>query len=163
MIHATRTDGGVVELARVALDVIDELLDVAGRKVGARHQHQVANRQLGDRHEVLDRVVGNLGIQALVQAVRPVGCHQKGVAVSRAFGHKVGGDDFIGPRLVVHDEGLTPAVTQLLADGTHHHVGRTAGAVRHNDADRFGWVGLGLCNTGACQAGQSDQQHRTTQ
>ncbi len=47
-----------VELARIGLGIGDELGERLGRHVGRDHQHQAAARDRRDRHEVLQRIVG---------------------------------------------------------------------------------------------------------
>ena len=158
MVHTAGSNRAIVEPARIALGVVNEFFDIGGREVRAGHQHQIANGQFGDRRKVPGRVIGNFGVERLVQAVGAIGRHQKSVAVAGAFGHQVGGNDLIGAGFVVHHKGLAPAITHGLADGAHHHVGRPARAIGQDDADGFVRVSLGLCKPGPQGPGHSPHQ-----
>ncbi|MNQ84356.1 hypothetical protein D3C85_994820 [compost metagenome] len=87
----------------------------------------------GDRHEVLDRVVGQLGVDGLIDGVRADRAHQQGVAIGRGARGFRRADVAAGARLVVHHHGLVPALAQF---GRHHargDVGGAAGGEGHDD------------------------------
>ena len=142
MVHPTSTNGGVVELTRMRLHLVNEFVDRVGWKIRSCDQHQVSDGQFTDGCKVFGWVIGNFGIQTLVQAEGAVRGDQKGVAIARTFGHKVSSDDFIGPGLVVHDHRLCQGVPQLLSDGSDHHICWPPS--RKGDHDFDGFVGVSL-------------------
>ena len=143
MVHPTSTNGGVVELTRMRLHLVNEVVERVGWKIRSGHQHQVSDGQFTNGCKVFGRVIRNFGIQALVQAEGAVRGNQKGVAIASTFGDKVSPDDFIGPGFVVHDHGLRQGVPQLLSDGSDHHICWPPSRKGNHDFDGLVGVGLG--------------------
>ena len=120
----------------------DELLEVGGREILARHdQDRRAGRQ-ADRLEVLGRVVFEVGIERGRRAVRAHVPHHDRVAVrlrlraARDAGGAAGAGD------VLDDELLAERLREVFADDAGDDVGRSAGGERHDDGDRTGRVVL---------------------
>ena len=130
----------IVDAARLRLGVGDELLEVGHRQRRVHHQHQRDRGQLGDRREILDRVVGRL-LQAGVDRERDGG-DQQGVAVGRGLGHDGGADRAAAARPVVDHGGLAPVVVHALRDQPRDRVGGAAGDERHDQVDLLAGIGL---------------------
>lgn len=64
--------------------------------------------------EAVDRVIGKVGINGLVDGIGPAVAQQDGVAVGRGAGDGIGADDAVGPGPVLDDDWLA----QLAASGS---------------------------------------------
>ena len=107
-------------------------------------------RNLADRREILERVVGQAGIDELIERV--TACHQdQRVAIRRRLSQRLRGDDAAGARTVVDHRLLAPGLCQRLAERAREYVDRTARRIRHQDVD-----GLARKIFGACA--DADQQ-----
>jgi hypothetical protein len=135
-----RSCRAVVELARVLLRVVDELLQVLHRHRRVRHDDLVRVRHHGDRLEVLERVVGLLRL--VQRGVDDVGRahHQDGVAVGRRGRDELGADETAGTGLVVHHDRLSEDLRHLLTHRASERVAGAADGERHDQLD--GLVGV---------------------
>ena len=109
---------GVVDAGRLRLGILDQLLDAFHRQRRVHHQHDRDRSELGDRREILDRVVGRL-LQAGVDREGDGGDQQR-VTVGRGLGDDVGADRAAAARPVVNDGGLAPTVVHALRDQARH-------------------------------------------
>ena len=98
-----------------------------------RRRHQ---RHQRDRLEILERIVGELGVEERVHHQRAVDRQQQRVAVGLGLGHGLGADDGVGAGAVVDDDLLAEVLAHLLADQPAEHVGRSARRERHDQRDR---------------------------
>ena len=92
MAGAAEARRAVAQLARIGLDVGDQLLRRVRRH---RRMHDQDVRRGGDeddRHEILGRVVGQLGSQMRQDRLRAVEAHVERIAVGRGFRGRVGAD-----------------------------------------------------------------------
>src|SRR5262245_19338523 len=75
----------VVELVRFLLGERDELLDVVHRQRGIDDQRVVDGHEPRDRRETLDRIIGQLGVEAGIDDERHFRPDQQRVAVGRGL------------------------------------------------------------------------------
>ena len=106
---------------------ISSLTDLR-RNRGRDDEHALRVRDLGDRREILDRVVGHLA-QRRVDAVRRDVAEQQRVAVGRGPGDELGADRAVGAGLVLDDHRLLQPLVELLRDDARHGVVAAAGEV----------------------------------
>ena len=101
------------------------------------HDHHIgyASHQ-GDRDKVFLRVVGQLGIQRFVDAVRANRTHQQGVAVAWRFGDLLGADIAASTAPVFHHKGLPKGPGQLRRNRPGQDVGGATWRKRHHDLHR---------------------------
>ena len=71
----------------------DELVERLRRHVGMDHQDGRQRDQRGDRREILDRVVAEVGVERGIDRHRAGIAEHQHVAVGRGLRHQVGGDD----------------------------------------------------------------------
>ena len=102
---------------------------------------QVGVVQRRDRHEIAHQPEWLAGDQRFVGRVG-VRHHQQRVAVGRRLRDRVGPDDRSGARPVLHHEGLLELLGEMLRDHARIHVGRAAGAERHDQAHLAGRIVL---------------------
>ncbi len=133
MLRGAEAGAGEGELAGIGLGGGDQLLDVIGGKIGARHDDQAGGCDLRDRIECGERIVA----QRLV--------HDRGDDLAR--GHDAeriavllgAGDGLVaqragGARTVFDHHGLAELLLQRLRDDAADDVGAAAGPERHNHA-----------------------------
>ena len=126
----------------VRLHVVDELLERVRGEVLARDDgHRDAGDE-ADRHEILDRIEGEVGIE------RGGGRHadvveKEGVAVGRGLRDLGGAESAAGAADVLHHDLLAEHLRHRLGDEAGHGVGGAARRERHDDGDRAGRVVLG--------------------
>ena len=130
----------VVELAGLRLRERDELLQRFRRHLRVRHQNHRRGRKQADRHEVLERVVGQR-LEARVHGDRGVGHHQR-VAVGRCLRDRVHADDAAPARPVLDHQRLAERLADQRLDDAREIIGAAARAERHHQADRARRVGL---------------------
>ena len=128
---ARGADGG----ARVGLDPGDELGEVLRRqRVAADHQHRIG-RQLRDRLEIAQQIVGQRVDRAVDHVRAPVADAQR-VAVGCRFRDAADADAAGGAGDVFDDDILPERAAHMLGHQAPHHVGRAAGGERHHHGDR---------------------------
>ena len=116
----------VTELARVLLDVVNELLDVFDGQCGVDHQHIGRAANHADGREVFDGVIRHLA----GGGAGAMGGHialQQGVAVRRGAGRGLAGDHAAAAGLVVHQKTLLEQGAPALGHGAPDHVAAAAG------------------------------------
>ena len=135
MLAAAVTRRRVVDPARPLFHVRNELLERLDRQRGGDDEHAGLATDQRDRREVLDRVIGKLGIQRGADRIG-LRREQKRVAVWRRLRHDVGADGRARAGLVVDDHLLAEPLRELLRDHAHRPVDRTARREGHDDAHR---------------------------
>jgi hypothetical protein len=126
-----------VELAGVLAPVVDQLAQRLEGAARLADDDQVERGQRRHGREGLERVVGQRLEQGLADG-GAAGDQQQRVAVGRGRGHRLAGDHAAGAGLVVDDHRLAQGARHVLAHGARRDVGRAAGRVGHDDADRLG-------------------------
>ena len=89
-----------------------------------------------DRREILDRVVGRLGLQRGGGRMRGRVGEPHGVAVGLGAGDRLAAERGAGADAVVDHDLLAEPLGQPLADDAGDDVGAAAGLERHDQADR---------------------------
>ena len=136
-----RADAGVriAHLVLVLLDVVEKLLEVVRRKVGAcdqRHRHIVDE---ADVVEVGERVEPQLPVQRRRRRHADV-MNQDGVTVGLGVLDLLRCQDAARARLVLHDHRLPERLGHRLGDDARHGVGGPAGSIGHEHRERFGGI-----------------------
>ena len=140
----------VGQLARIGLQVFDEVLHAAHGQAGAGFQEHMHAGHGGHGDQVLFRIEGQLAVDQRVDADAAARAQQQRVAVlGRAHG-LADTDIAVGAGLVVHHHGLAQHLAHGGRDRPAHHVGRAAGGEVDDQADGAVRPCLGLC--GGCQA-----------
>ena len=155
--QGARAVGGVVDLARIGLDIGDYFLDVAGRHVRSADERQAGARDLGHRTQLLHRVHRQLH---RVRDFRDdaVDRDQYRVAVPRRLEHFLQTDQSGAAGFVVDHDRLPELLRQAFRQGAGLDVGCAAG--RRADDNSHGLVrelrqgGTGCGQGGAGQGGQ---------
>ena len=91
----------------------------------------------GDRLDVLDRIVGHVLLNILVDRVGARRADDEGVAVRIGLGDEIGGDVAACARLVLDDELLAVFFRELLRHEAAENVGGAAGGERHDEFHRM--------------------------
>src|SRR5215472_721921 len=138
--HAGR---GVVQLARIRLQIRDRVLHRARREVGPHHQRVGKPRHHGHRLE-RGRIEINLLEQRLVGGEDVGRGRQERVAVRLGAKHRVGRDIARGARLVLDDERLPQPPRHLVRHDAGHRIDAPAGGNGHHDPDRPARIRLRL-------------------
>ena len=122
-----------------------------------------AGADVGDRHELLDRIEGQLlHLRRQVDVGR--GREQQRVAVRRGGRDLAGAERAAGARTIFDHEGLAEFGGQMLRAEPRHHVGVAAGAERHDDGHRPGRPVRGVKRAGERgEDGDNRQRERQTQ
>ncbi|MNT28644.1 hypothetical protein D3C72_1643470 [compost metagenome] len=141
--------GRHVDAAGVGLQVLDQVRHRADAVLVGEGRIQFQDVRHGnhqrDRHEVLDRVVGQLGVHGLIDGVRADRAHQQGVAIGRGARGFRRADVAARARLVIHHHRLVPRLAQFGGHDARGDVCCAAGGKGHDDLHvAFGVVGLGL-------------------
>ena len=127
--------GGHVDLARIGLGVVDELLDGLRRHVRVDLHHVRHPRDPGHRHDVADEVERQVLVERRVDAVRRVDEEDR-VAVGVGLDDGIGADVVAGAGPVVDEDLLVKPPAQPLPHQPCEHVRRPAGRIGHDPADR---------------------------
>ncbi|MNT08440.1 hypothetical protein D3C72_1431830 [compost metagenome] len=154
---AARAGRGIGVLARVRLQQGDELGQVLGRHRRVYRQHVRHVHQVGDGHEILERVVGVLGVGRRVGGHGADGGYAQGVTVRGGARDGVRADGPTAAAPVFHHNGLPELAAQAFGHDAGNDVGGAAGGKRNNQADGFVGVGVGGLGRGtkadACDGG----------
>ncbi len=156
MQHAASARTAIGVLARVLLQLFQEALEVLGGELRV-HGHDVGGvGEIGDRLEVLDRIVGQvIGAAGGVHGHRGHGGDGQRVAVgvgARGFGCA---DGAASAALVFHNHGLAQFLAHALRHQARDDVGRAARRERNNHADRLARVLVGSVSGGGAEGAGS--------
>ncbi len=132
----------VIQLARVGLDVIEQLLDAGDAQRGIDHQDLEALRELRDRREVLQRIVAGRGRNRRIDGEHAGVANQQRIAVRRRRCDRAGAQRAAGPRPVLHHARLAELRNESRGD-PRRDVGRAARCARNDQLDRVIGIGLG--------------------
>ena len=126
--------GRVVEHARARFGIGDEFLQRAHAHVGPDGIDHREGRELGDRVEVLHRIVVHLVIKARIdhEAGRR---HQERIAIRACARDVAVADAAAGAAAVLDHDRLPQPLRERLLDRAHHDVIGAAGRERHHDGD----------------------------
>ncbi len=138
MLRRAGAGRSVGKLARLLGRELDQLAHRAGGKAGMGHDHQRAAEDVGDRLEVDQRPVGQVGIEAGIDAEGAAGGDQQRVAVGRRRLAGLGARNAAAPALVVDQDLLLPGLRQPLRHQPREDVRRLPGRKRHDDAHGLG-------------------------
>jgi len=133
MLLRANSRGGIAQ-ARPLLGQRDQLGDRVDAELGMDRQHHRLPRQLDDRDQVLQRIETHL--EHVWCARHLVGRNQHRVAVRRAAGSGLEADITAAAGPVLHHDLLAERARQMIADDAGADVGRAAGGIWHDEADR---------------------------
>ena len=102
------------------------------------HDHQRPADDVGDRLEVDQRLVRQVGVEAGIDAEGAAGGDQQRVAVGRRRLAGLGARNAAAPTLVVDHDLLLPDVGQPLRHQPREDIRRLAGRKRHDEAHGLG-------------------------
>ena len=137
MLRRARPGRGVGELAGLLARELDQLGKRIGREARMRHDHQRHQEDVGDRQEIDQRLVRQVGIEARIDAEGAARHDHQRVAVGCRGLAVLGGGNAAAARLVLDDDLLLPDVGQLLGHQAGEDVGGLAGRKRHDEAHRL--------------------------
>ena len=132
------TDRTVVVFSGIPPEQIDEFCNRIDPQARMHDQRARLGRQHGDQREVLCRVVRKFREQQRVDGKWAAQTDADRVAVRIRLRHHLGSGIGAGAGAVLDHEGLAELLLQMVGDQPSHHVGRRAGAKRHNDPHRLG-------------------------
>ena len=138
MLRRARPGRGVGQLARLLAGELDQLAERVRREARMRHDHQRHQEDVGDRQEVDQRPVRQVGIEAGIDAEGAARDDHQRVAVGCRVLAVLGGGNAAAARLVLDHDLLLPHVGQLLGHQAGEDVGGLAGRERHDEAHRLG-------------------------
>ena len=130
--------------AGVLLQLFQEALEVLGRELRIHGDHVGRVGEVGDRLEVLDRIVGQV-----VRTAGRVHCHGRHGGDRQRVAVRLGArglgctDGAASAALVFHDHGLTQFLAHALRHEARDDVGGTARGERDDDADGLAGILVG--------------------
>ena len=138
---AGRPDIADADLAGIGLHPGDQLLQVRGREILARGDHQRVARQQRDRLEIAAQIIGQR-IDRAVDDVRAVVAVAQRIAVGRRL-HRAfdAGHARLAGDILDHDR-LAERLAHALGERAREAVRRTAGEIGHDHRDRPRRIGL---------------------
>ena len=155
-----RAGAGVVQLAGVGLGVLDEFGKRAHRQIGVDQQHIGQAVDQRDRREILDGVIGQIGVDGGVDHMRALRGDDQRVAVGPGLGHVDRAHGAAGAALVVDQHRNAQLAAQAVGDQPARVVHRAAGRERHDQRDRLRRVcGLGMRSRQRCQGSGRGQAY----
>ena len=136
---AGRTHAAAAEckLARVLLAIRDQFFDGVDPQPWVDRHHERHEADHANRGEILDRIVGQVGIETRVGPMRGAVSHQERIAVGRRFCHVARAYDSIGSRLVVDHDADIQIAAHLLGHQTRQVVVGPACREGRNRLDRL--------------------------
>src|SRR5437016_6186993 len=133
MLRGAKAGAGEDNFSGIGLGGCNELLDVAGRKVGPRHDDQPSGCDLRDRIERGERVIAQRLVHDRADDLAR-GHDAERVAVLLRAGDGLVTECAGGARTVLDHHGLAELLLQRLADDAADDVGAAAGAERDDYA-----------------------------
>src|SRR5665213_1713931 len=134
MLGGGKARTGEHDLAGMLLGVSDQLLDVVGREIRPRHDHQAGSRYLADRRKrgqhVVRHLLGGDGGDNLAR-----GHDSDRVTVGRGARDIVVAQDATGARFVFDDDGLAELGLHRIRQDAADDVGAAAGPERDDHVD----------------------------
>ena len=143
---AGRTVG---DLAGPRAGIFDQVLHRPDRQRRIDDQHLRNCAEFNDRREVLDRIVGQLRIDARIDGMGRHGSEHDGVAIGCGARHIFGADAAAGAGSVVDDHPLADAFRELAGEDSTENIGRASGLERDHQHDRLGGIVLRRSGTAA--------------
>ena len=150
---ATGSEG---EFARPRSGERDQIFRSTRRKCWMHDQDIRCHRHQCNRCKVLDRVVGQLCVEACVHCMRTGIGHDQRVTIGCRFGGSLRADNTARAGLVIDDDGLAKRFVQLLADRARHDIGAAARCRWHDDAYGFDRISGVLLRQ---RSGGANEQH----
>src|SRR5262245_15773615 len=125
----------LVHLVLIALNVVDKLLEVVGRKIllGNNHDWQAGRHTYG--REIFGWIVLEVGILRRRGAVRSQIAHNESVTVSNGFRHAPGGGCPACAGIVLYDDGPTERLRHVVADNARNYIRGPSGRERYDQGD----------------------------
>ena len=128
--------GGIVVLAGMGLDLVNELLEVLDvDHIGIDGQHIGHVHQRSDGHEVGLHVERQFLVERGIAAMGGGGAEVDGVAIGLGTGHELAADIAGGAALVVNDDGLAQNLAQGLLRHAADHIHTRSGVKAHDHGD----------------------------
>ena len=128
------------DLAWLSLGQSNQFGRVFGREVVVGHQHVTGRSHRGDRLKVFEGIKAGIFVERRIDHVGAVGREHKGVAVGAGLGHMGGANVAAGSRPVLHHEGLSAQVAELLRHDTRNRVIGATGGLGHHHRHRLAGV-----------------------
>ena len=129
---------GVGKLARLLACELDQLGERVGREARMGDDHQRHQEDVGDRLEVDQRPVRQVGIEAGIDAEGAAGRRSEACSRRAPRSCRTRRRDAAAAGLVLDHDLLLPYLGQLLGHQAGEDVGRLAGRERHDEAHRLG-------------------------
>jgi len=132
----------IIERAGRGLGARDQAGDRLDAGIGAHEQHVRGIDELADRHEILERIIGQIAVERGIDRDRGRG-EQERVAVGRGARRDRHAGIAAAAAAVVDDDGLAEGFLERHRDDARDDIGRPARRERHDQGDRpFGIGGV---------------------
>ena len=151
------TRGGETDFFRIGLGVGDELLEVLRRQRGMGDKNIRGAGDLGDRCEILHRVIGHFVIKAGADADIGDVTEHHGVTIGGRFRDNGHADVAVGAGAVVDDDLLAQLIRQHRRNRTRQRIRAAARGVGHDKTHRTRRIGLRGNGRGRGQQRGADQ------
>jgi hypothetical protein len=156
MIDTADAVGSKSDFAGLAFRQRDERGDILDRKRRTGLHHQRRFRQQHDRREIAHRVVGQLGVDGGICALRTHRADQQRVAVRSRLSDRRCAEYAAGAAFIIDDDWLAECGAELRRDDAGYHVDGAARGERHNNLDDL----VGITLRAGWQNVEDRQQHR---
>ena len=127
--------GAVADRARLFPRALDQIADRGDGKILVDDQHGGTGRDLHDRREVAQHVIGDVLLDVRVDGDRRRCAEQRG-AIGRRFRGLAGADRAAGAADVLNDDRGLQLLLKRLAEDAGDRVGAAAGRERNDQPDR---------------------------
>jgi hypothetical protein len=125
------------DLAGIGLGVGDEALEIADAELGVDNEHLLDAHHQHLRRQVLGRVVGHLGHQALHDGAGRRAHQAHDVRIAARLGDEVDAGDAGGAALVLDQHRLAKTGRHALGEIAAENIGRPAGREGHDKGERL--------------------------
>jgi hypothetical protein len=150
---AAHPERAEIELVGMLLRIGDQLLEILHRHALVQDQHLLRERDVGDRLEILQRIVGQVLVERRIDRDRAARQQADGGAIGRRRLAGIGRDDGVGAGPALDHEAMRVALLERLAERAHHYVDGAAGRERDQHPDRARRIArLGKARAGNAQA-----------